>query len=56
MIVVLSYRPTRVIDCIPSELARPRNVFEPFRTPGFEETYDRIWTVFRSQVIDGARQ
>jgi ABC-type nitrate/sulfonate/bicarbonate transport system ATPase subunit len=56
MVVVLSYRPTHVIDCIPSELPRPRNVFEPFRTPGFEETYDRIWSVFRSQVIDGARQ
>ncbi len=54
-VVVLSQRPTRLIDCIPIDLPRPRNVFEPFRTPGFDDTYDRIWTVFRSQMIDGAQ-
>lgn len=52
-VVVLSQRPTQLIDCIPIDLPRPRNVFEPFRTPGFDDTYDRIWTVFRSQMIDG---
>ena len=55
IVVVLSQRPTTVINCIRTDLPRPRNVFESFRNPGFEQTYDKIWTIFRSQMIDGAR-
>jgi NitT/TauT family transport system ATP-binding protein len=50
-VVILSQRPTRLIDCVTIDLPRPRDVFEPFRTPGFEQAYEKIWQIFRSQLI-----
>jgi len=38
---------------VPIELPRPRNMFEPFRNPGFEAAYDAVWTEFRSQIDIG---
>ena len=52
-VVVLSQRPSRLLANIPIELARPRNVFEPFQNPGYEAAYDAVWTVFRSQIDTG---
>ncbi len=49
-VIVLSRRPARVKAHLVIRLPRPRNVFEPFRTPGFTETYDRLWSVFRSEL------
>jgi NitT/TauT family transport system ATP-binding protein len=54
-VVVLSQRPARILANIPIELPRPRNVFEPFRNPGFEAAYEAVWTVFRTQVDIGRR-
>lgn len=50
-VVILSQRPTQLIDCVTIDLPRPRDVFEPFRTTGFEQAYEKIWTIFRSQLI-----
>jgi NitT/TauT family transport system ATP-binding protein len=49
-VVVLSRRPARVIAEIPVDLPRPRDMFEPHATPGFAEAYDRVWSVFRSEL------
>jgi NitT/TauT family transport system ATP-binding protein len=49
-VVVLSRRPARVIAEIPIDLPRPRDMFEPYATPGFAEAYDRVWSVFRSEL------
>ena len=54
-VVVLSQRPSRLLANIPIDLPRPRNMFEPFRNPGFEEAYDAVWTEFRSQIEIGQR-
>jgi ABC-type nitrate/sulfonate/bicarbonate transport system ATPase subunit len=52
-VVVLSQRPSRLLANIPIDLPRPRNMFEPFRNPGFEAAYDAVWTEFRSQIEIG---
>ena len=49
-VVILSQRPSRLLANIPIDLPRPRDVFEPFRNPGFEAAYEAVWSVFRSQV------
>ena len=49
-VVIMSQRPSRLLANIPIELARPRNVFEPFKNPGYEAAYDAVWSVFRSQI------
>ena len=49
-VVVLSRRPARILTRHPVPLARPRDTFEPFRNPGFDETYAAIWAAFRSEV------
>ena len=49
-VVVLSRRPARILSRHPIPLARPRDTFEPFRNPGFDETYAAIWAAFRSEV------
>jgi NitT/TauT family transport system ATP-binding protein len=54
-VVVLSQRPSRLLTNVTIEIPRPRNVFEPFRNPGFEETYEAVWSAFRSQVNIGNR-
>jgi len=54
-VVVLSRRPTRQLAGVPIDLPRPRNVFEPFAVPGFAETYEQIWRVFRDEIETGPR-
>ena len=49
-VVIMSQRPSRLLANIPVGLARPRNVFEPFKNPGYEAAYDAVWSVFRSQL------
>jgi NitT/TauT family transport system ATP-binding protein len=49
-VVVMSQRPARLLASIAIDLPRPRDVFEPFRNPGFEAAYQAVWSVFRSQV------
>jgi ABC-type nitrate/sulfonate/bicarbonate transport system ATPase subunit len=50
-VVVLSRRPTRLLAEVAIDLPRPRNMFEPFTTPGFAEAYDKVWSVFRSELM-----
>lgn len=49
-VAILSQRPSRLLANVEIDLPRPRNVFEPFRNPGFEDAYEAVWTVFRSQI------
>ena len=49
-VVVLSRRPARVLARHAVDLPRPRDVFEPFRNPGFDQAYAAIWAAFRDEV------
>lgn len=49
-VILLSNRPARVKADIRIGLDRPRNVFQPFRTPGFTELYDEVWSIFQSEM------
>jgi NitT/TauT family transport system ATP-binding protein len=53
-VVVLSRRPATVIARVKVTLARPRDVFEPYRNSGFQEAYAEVWSLFRSEIA-GAR-
>ena len=50
LVVVLSRRPTRILAQLDIPLPRPRNMFEPFATPGFNDAYDAVWSVLRGVV------
>ena len=52
-VAVMSQRPSRVLANVAIDLPRPRNVFEPFKNPGFEAAYDGVWSAFRSQIDFG---
>lgn len=52
-VIVLSQRPSRLLANIAIDLPRPRNMFEPFKNPGFDAAYDAVWTKFRSQIQTG---
>lgn len=52
-VVVLSQRPSRLLANIAIDFPRPRNMFEPFKNPGFDVAYDAVWTKFRSQIQTG---
>jgi NitT/TauT family transport system ATP-binding protein len=54
-VVVLSQRPSTVLADIAITLPRPRDVFEPFRNPGFEAAYEAVWSRFRTQIAIGHR-
>ncbi|MEP9347918.1 ABC transporter ATP-binding protein [Xanthobacter sp. KR7-225] len=54
-VVVLSQRPSHLLAHIPVDLPRARDMFEPFRNPGFERVYETVWSAFSSQVA-GARR
>jgi len=49
-VILLSNRPASVKADVRVDLDRPRNVFQPFRTPGFTELYDDVWTIFQSEI------
>lgn len=50
-IILLHRPPTGVKEQIPIDLPRPRDVFEPYSMDGYVDTYDRVWNVFRSEVL-----
>lgn len=54
-VIVLSQRPARILADVAIDLPRPRNVFEPFKTAGFAGAYERIWSIFRSEVATPRR-
>jgi NitT/TauT family transport system ATP-binding protein len=49
-VVVMTHRPGKVKDVIQVPMARPRNIFEIHRQPGFDEAYSRLWTIFRHEL------
>lgn len=53
-VILLGKQPTRIKADFPVEVPRPRDVFEPFKMPGFVATYERIWTTFKSEVAPAA--
>jgi ABC-type nitrate/sulfonate/bicarbonate transport system ATPase subunit len=53
-VILLGKQPTRIKADFAIGVPRPRDVFEPFRMPGFVETYERIWATFRSEVAQAA--
>jgi NitT/TauT family transport system ATP-binding protein len=54
-VVVMTHRPGRVKDIIRVPMARPRNIFEIHRQPGFDEAYGRLWNLFRHELRIGER-
>ncbi len=49
-VVVMSRRPSRSLAEVPIDLPRPRNVFAPHEVAGFAEAYQRVWSVFQSEL------
>jgi NitT/TauT family transport system ATP-binding protein len=52
-IVVMTRRPGRVKEIYDVPLARPRNVFEIYLEPRFDEAYATLWKHFKSEVSVG---
>jgi len=55
-IILLSKRPTRIKETIEVSIPRPRNIFEPYEMPEFVSTYDRVWGLFKSEVVPVQRE
>jgi NitT/TauT family transport system ATP-binding protein len=54
-IVVMTRRPGRIKEIYNVPLSRPRNVFEIYLQPGFDEAYANLWQHFKSEIDVGAR-
>jgi NitT/TauT family transport system ATP-binding protein len=55
-IVIMTRRPGRVKEVFEVPLARPRNVFEIYLEPGFDEAYATLWGHFKSELSVTARR
>jgi NitT/TauT family transport system ATP-binding protein len=55
-IVIMTRRPGRVKEVFEVPLARPRNVFEIYLEPGFDEAYATLWGHFKSEMTVTARR
>jgi NitT/TauT family transport system ATP-binding protein len=53
-VVVMTHRPGKIKDILPVTMARPRNIFEIHRQEGFDETYGRLWKIFRHELHIGS--
>jgi NitT/TauT family transport system ATP-binding protein len=53
-VVVMTHRPGKIMDILPVTMTRPRNIFEIHRQEGFDETYARLWNIFRHELKIGA--
>jgi len=49
-IVVMTRRPGRIKEIYDVPLSRPRNVFEIYLQPGFDEAYAALWKHFKSEM------
>lgn len=49
-IIVMTRRPGRVKEIYQVPLARPRNVFEIYLEPGFDDAYAALWAHFKSEI------
>ena len=54
-VVVLSKRPGRIKERYRVPLPRPRNVFEIYLEPGFEEAYGALWKHFKAEMAADGR-
>ncbi|MGH7826819.1 MAG: ABC transporter ATP-binding protein [Candidatus Binatia bacterium] len=54
-VVVITHRPGQIKDILKVTMARPRNIFEIHRQEGFDETYGRLWNIFRHELRIGAQ-
>jgi NitT/TauT family transport system ATP-binding protein len=54
-IVVMTRRPGRIKEIYSVPLTRPRNVFEIYLQPGFDEAYAALWQHFKSEIDVRAR-
>jgi NitT/TauT family transport system ATP-binding protein len=52
-IVIMTRRPGRVKEVYEVPLSRPRNVFEIYLAPGFDEAYATLWKHFKSEINIG---
>jgi NitT/TauT family transport system ATP-binding protein len=50
-VVVMSKRPGRVKECYRVPLPRPRNVFEIYLEPGFDDAYGALWKHFMAELV-----
>ncbi len=50
-IIIMTRRPGRVKQIYEVPLARPRNVFEIYLEPGFDEAYASLWQHFKSEIV-----
>lgn len=50
-IIIMTRRPGRVKHIYNVPLRRPRNVFEIYLEPGFDEAYAALWQHFKSEII-----
>ncbi len=50
-IIIMTRRPGRVKQIYEVPLARPRNVFEIYLEPGFDEAYASLWQYFKSEIV-----
>jgi NitT/TauT family transport system ATP-binding protein len=49
-IIVMTRRPGRVKEVCVVPLSRPRNVFEIYLQPGFDEAYAALWKHFKTEI------
>jgi len=54
-VVVLTKRPGRVKERYRVPLPRPRNVFEIYLEPGFEDAYGALWKHFKAELAGAAQ-
>ncbi|HWO40554.1 MAG TPA: ABC transporter ATP-binding protein [Candidatus Eisenbacteria bacterium] len=54
-VVVITHRPGQIKDILKVTMTRPRNIFEIHRQNGFDETYGRLWNIFRHELKIGER-
>jgi NitT/TauT family transport system ATP-binding protein len=49
-IVIMTRRPGRIKRIYDVPLRRPRNVFEIYLEPGFDEAYALLWSHFKAEL------
>jgi NitT/TauT family transport system ATP-binding protein len=52
-VVVMTKRPGRIKEHTRIPLARPRNVFEIYLEPGFDDAYAALWKHFKAEMTTG---
>jgi NitT/TauT family transport system ATP-binding protein len=55
-IIIMTRRPGRVKEVYEVPLTRPRNVFEIYLEPGFDEAYATLWKHFKSEINLGVSE